>query len=117
MEPSVFASLRGILEPYAASLSVAADTGTEYSLNTRHIMKNGQPLFFGAVRANKACVSFHLMPIYAQPSLLSRITPELRRHMHGKSCFNFKREEPNLFVGLAQLTTAGFRSYEEQGYV
>jgi hypothetical protein len=37
--------------------------------------------------------------------------------MQGKSCFNFTRIDKPLFDELAALTKAGFRSYEEQGYV
>lgn len=37
--------------------------------------------------------------------------------MQGKSCFDFKRSDPELFAELAALTEAGFASYERQGFV
>ena len=113
----VFRQLRALLEPYAPSLDVTADTGTEYSLNTHHILKNKRPLFFGAVKKNKTYVSFHLMPVYVQPALLRGISPDLSKRMQGKSCFNFKTSEPALLQELANLTAHGYRSYQEQGFV
>jgi hypothetical protein len=46
----VFEELKSILKPYAKKMDVAQDTETYYMLNTRHIMKNKQPLCFGGVR-------------------------------------------------------------------
>ena len=36
------------------------------------------------------------MPVYMFPDLLDGISPELRRRMQGKSCFNFKKAESAL---------------------
>lgn len=116
-EPSLFQQLRALLAPYGPSLVVTADTETEFSLDTRHILRNKKALFFGAVKQNKVYVSFHLMPVYVQPALLEGISPELRKRMQGKSCFNFKRADPGLFQELASLAAASFRSYQEQGFV
>jgi hypothetical protein len=113
----VFNELREILVPYAASLEVTKDGDTELYLNTRHVMKNKQPLFFAAVQIKKAYVSFHLMPVYLQPELLETISAELKARMQGKSCFNFKAIDPVLLGELTALTKAGYESYREQGYV
>jgi hypothetical protein len=71
------------------------------------MMKNKQRMFFGAVRVGKAYVSFHLMPVYCCADLLSTISPELNKHMQGKSCFNFKVVDEELFKELAKVTKAG----------
>jgi len=44
------------------------------------------------------------MPVYVFPELLKDISPELKKHMQGKSCFNFGKVEPALFEELAELT-------------
>ena len=75
-------------------------------------MKNGNALFFGAVRRGKAYISFYLMPVYAEPSLLGGISPALRKHMQGKSCFNFKTVDEELFKELETLTKAGFTRFK-----
>jgi hypothetical protein len=38
------------------------------------------------------------------PELLKNISPELKKRMQGKSCFNFKKVEPDLFKELKELT-------------
>jgi len=103
----VFAELKAIFKPYAKKMDVAADTETEYWLNTRFIMKNNQPLTFGGVRLGKNYVSFHLMSVYASPELLGKTSPELKKRMQGKSCFNFKQVDKKLFSELKTLTREG----------
>src|SRR2546422_11324202 len=86
----VFARLKAIFRPYMKKMDVAQDNQIYYLLNTRHIMKNKQPLCFGGVRLGKAYVSFYLMSVYACPDLLQSMSPDLKKRMQGKSCFNFK---------------------------
>jgi hypothetical protein len=113
----VFAELRRIMAPYAATLNATRDAEEELYVETRHIQKNKKPLFFGAVQVKKSYVSFHLMPVYLKPELLDPVSPELKSRMHGKSCFNFTASEPALFKELAALTQSAFSSYKEQGFV
>lgn len=113
----VFIELKGILLPYADNLVRKTDNEQEFYLDTRHIMKNNQPLFFGAVQIKKNYVSYYLMPVYVNPDLLDTISPELKKRMQGKSCFNFKTIDAELFKELAALTKAGFDDYVQQGFV
>jgi hypothetical protein len=71
-------------------------------------------MFFGAVRAGKAYVSFHLMPLYWEPSLAKGISPALKKRMQGKSCFNFTSYDPALVRQLAKLTAAGLALYRRK---
>ena len=86
----VFEKLKNILTPYAAQLTCTADDNDNFYLDTSYHLKNKKPLFFGATNINKNYVSYHLMPVYVFPELLKKISPELKRQMQGKSCFNFK---------------------------
>jgi hypothetical protein len=112
----VFASLRAIMEPYARTLEASVDRDDELSLSTAHVMPNGTPLWFGGVQVKKRYVSYHLMPVYVNPGLLDDVSPELRKRMQGKSCFNFTKVDPALFEELAALTQAGFEDYRARGY-
>jgi hypothetical protein len=114
---TVFADLRAIMAPYAAKLVSKKDDDTELYVDTRHIQKNRKPLFFGAVQVKKACVSYHLMPVYAKPELLAGLSPALKARMQGKSCFNFTTSDTALLKELAAVTEAAYASYEEQGFV
>ena len=104
---ATFQRLKAILEPYAAKMVVVHDTDKNYYLDTAYVMNNKQRMFFGAVRLGKAYVSFHLMPVYCCPDLLKTMSPELNKHMQGKSCFNFKSVDEKLFKELTKLTKAG----------
>ena len=57
------------------------------------------------------------MPVYVMPELLNGLSPELRRRMQGKSCFNFTKIDKALFEELAALTEAGYLSFKQQGFV
>lgn len=114
---AVFLELKAIMAPYATRLDTKRNDDTGLHLDTRHVQKNGQPLFFGAVQVRKAYVSYHLMPVYVRPTLLDGLSPELRRRMQGKSCFNFTTVDRRLFRELAALTRAAFASYRAQGFV
>lgn len=112
-----FDALRGILEGYAADLVCEKNESDDYYLNTKYIMQNKKPLFFGAVQIKKRYVSYHLMPIYVFPELVGNISLELNKRMQGKSCFNFKSADEKLFQELAELTQAGYEKYKSAGYI
>ena len=101
-----FTRLKAILKKHARRLVVAADAPGNYLLNTQTLGPNKKPLMFGAVQLKKNYVSYHLFPVYMRPEFLATLSPELRRRMQGKACFNFKREDKMLFAELAQLTAA-----------
>lgn len=114
---TVFSELRDIMLPYARQLDCKVDGKDELYVDTRHVMENNKPLWFGAVQIKKRYVSYHLMPVYVNPTLLQDVSPALKKHMQGKSCFNFDASDRPLFEELSMLTEAGFRDYNRLGYV
>ena len=64
----------------------------------------GKPDWFGAVITKKNYVSYHLMPLYDDPSIGDGMSEGLSKRRQGKSCFNFKLIDPVLFDELAKLT-------------
>ena len=114
---TVFLRLKALFEPYAGKLKEVDYGGTGYFLETTHIMTNKQRLFFGGVRLGKAYVSFHLFPVYMEPALLKDISPELKKRMQGKACFNFTSVDEKLFQELASLTRTGYASFKAAKYV
>ncbi len=109
-----FYALKQIFASYENRLHVTADSREKYYLETKSRSYNGRPLFFGAVILGRAYVSFHLMPLYWDASLLKGISAELQKRMQGKSCFNFTAPDPALFRELAKLTTRGFGLYNRK---
>ncbi len=101
--PAVHERLRAILEPYRDRLQVGADSPGGLSLEFPGYA--GMPWgFAAATRLGKRYVSFYLMGVYGQPALIDGMSPELRRRMQGKSCFNFTKLDEPLFQELAVLT-------------
>ena len=112
--PIVFEQLKSILKPYAPNLTVKTDTADTYYLDGPYSEKWRKELFFGSAQIKKNYVSFYLMPVYMYPELLNDVSPELKKRMQGKSCFNFKKVEPALFDELAVLTRKGAEKFEEE---
>ena len=111
-----FEKLKAILQPYATRLIVVHDTSENYYLETPHVMKNKRRLFFAAVRMGKNYVSFHLMPVYGIADLRDKMSPELKKRMQGKSCFNFTTPDEKLFKELAKLTKTGFAIFTSKKF-
>ena len=111
----VFESLKAVFVPYAGRLAVQVDKPDQYYLETKKPMRQGRAFQFGGVKIGKAYVSFHLMPLYMNPRLQAAISPELKRRMQGKSCFNFTRIKPDHIAELNKLTQAGFEELQTWG--
>lgn len=114
--PSVFKKLKSIIKPYSSKLVIKIDTPEGFSLDGAYSKKWKKEIFFGAAQIKKNYVSFYLMPVYMYPDLLKNISPELKKRMQGKSCFNFKKVETTLFDELAHLTQRGFERFIQEEY-
>lgn len=114
---AVFEELREIIIPYANDLDLKIDSTDSIYIDTNHVMKNGKPLFFSAVKINKRYVSYHLMPVYVNSDLLIGMSEGLMRRMQGKSCFNFTKPDHNMYAELRELTRLGYEDYRSRGYV
>lgn len=108
----VYKKFRSILEPYKDKLTVDQEGPEGLVLYSDKKDKKGRNIFFGGVAIKKNYVSYYLMPVYCFPEMLKDISPELRKRMQGKSCFNFKKTDEQLFQELAELTQRGFERFE-----
>jgi len=111
---TVFGSLKALLKKHERTLKVLKDEPQEYTLVTKSNSNRGQPMWFGSVRAGKAYVSYHLMPLYFNPPMNAMISPALKKRMQGKTCFNFKSVDKELFAELKTLTQEGIDSYRRR---
>ncbi|MCE9608329.1 MAG: DUF1801 domain-containing protein [Planctomycetia bacterium] len=101
---AVFAKLKSILKKYEKRCAVDVDTDTEYFLNSKKSERMNKPTFFAGVSINKVSISFYLNNADSSSEIRDSLSPELRKCLHGKSCFRFKRDEPKLFKELIALT-------------
>jgi len=113
----VFCALRELLSPYERDLAVQADEPGYYWLISRTPTYKNRPMYFAGVRLGKNYVSYHLMSVYACPELLKVMSPELKRRMQGKSCFNFTTIDQDLFAELGKLTRAGYKKFKSMKYL
>jgi hypothetical protein len=113
--PSVFKHLKAVLKPFEARLILTADEPDVYSLSTPYSKMYRKEFFVAGVQIRKNYVSYHFMPVYIFPSLLDGISPELKKHMQGKSCFNFNKVDIELFRELSQFTKRGFKRFRSEG--
>jgi hypothetical protein len=119
---AVFTALKPALAKVQKSLVVKTDTPAEYTLITKSPspfpQHKGNPMWFGAVKKGKAYVSLHLMPLYMNDALAKAVSPELKKRMQGKACFNFKAPpEPQLLSELARLAESGIKSWREKKWL
>lgn len=115
--PGAFKALREILRRHAGDLIVQADTPTDYVVLSPALGPNKRPLWFGAVTSKRSAVSFHLMPLYFNPALQAQVDDELLPRKQGKTCFNFQRPDPALFVRLDALTRTARETWERFGFL
>src|SRR5271169_2885099 len=114
---ATFAALRAILSEFDGKLRVSKDEPGKYEVVSLEPTFKGRPMYFGSVLIQKNYVSFYLMPVYACPGLEKDLSPELRKHKQGKSCFNFTEPDLLLFVQLAALTVSVYRAFQQKGWV
>ena len=113
-EADVFAALKSIFQRQAKDMLVTQDGPRGYQVSMKQQFR-GKPFWLGGVRWGKSYVSFHLMTVYMFPDQLAGISPELKRRMQGKSCFNFKTADPQLLRELEALTKAGIARMKQDG--
>lgn len=112
----VFAALKPLFSRYAERGVVLHDQPGKYDLGSHEARaKDGYRTWLGGVEIKKNYVSVHLMPVYADPTLLDSISQALRKRMQGKSCFNFTSIEPQLFEEMGQLIDTGVKAFEKAG--
>lgn len=91
-------------------MHVAADADGSYAVDMAPEAEPNPTTWFAGVRVGKAYVSYYLMPIYVEPALLEGVSPELKRRMQGKSCFNFAKVDEPLLAELEALTKRGYEA-------
>jgi hypothetical protein len=107
-------TLSALMRRAAPAMTAKADSAwLQLETTWDNPLKPGERMWFGGVRRMKAFVSYHLMPVYTHAGLAATIPPALKARMQGKSCFNFKREDPALFDQLEVLTLAAAAVYAE----
>ena len=122
----VFRRLRAVLHEQQGGCRVNRDTATCFGLEAPvgpatikvwggRERATSMPVAWVEVRKNY--VSYHLMGIYMNPSLVAKLSDSLRAHMQGKSCFNFREVDEPLFRELGKVTSKSLSMLKKGGFV
>ena len=116
---AVHARLREIVLKHRGDLAVTKDGPGGMALEVPGL--EGKPWgYVAGTRMGKSYVSYYLMPVYATPGLKDTLSPELKKRMQGKACFNFTKVDEGLLAELEALTASsvpGFRAVAEAAAV
>jgi hypothetical protein len=109
-----FATLREILFAHTDELVVTVDKPGDFQIASPAMQDRiGRPLFVAGVRTRKNYVSYYLMPVYAMPRLVERLSDGLKNRITGKACFTFTTIEPDQVRELSRLTRAGIIAFRD----
>lgn len=109
-----FATLREILAAHSDDLVVTSDKPGDFQVASPTMQDRiGRPLAVAAVQTRKHYVSYFLMPVYAAPRLVQSLSPELKKRMHGLSCFNFVTVDAVQAQELSAVTKKGIEAFRD----
>jgi len=116
---AAFSALKTAFRGSRNRLAVKTDTATHYALVTKKPspfpQHKGHPMEFGSVKIGKTYVSFHLMPLYM---VAEEFSPELKKRMQGKTCFNFTSAPDATLLGeLQSVVDRGLKRWEKQNWI
>ena len=117
----LFAEVKRLLDPYVQRLTVRKDEPGYFDLwSEKDIVIDGRrrtDVCFCGVVIQKSYVGFYFMPLYADDDLSSVFGPDLLATLKGKSCFHIKGMTPQLKLQIVAALDAGWRLYEDRGWV
>jgi hypothetical protein len=117
----LFAEVKLLLMPYATRLKARKDEPGYFDLwSEREIVVDGrrrEDVYFAGAIIQKSYVGFYFMPLYADDDLSRVFGPELLARLKGKSCFHLRRMTPEIRAQIETALAAGWRLYEERGWV
>lgn len=105
--PEIFSTLRALMLEAAPGMVVTQDTPTSFTLKTAWLeARTKEPAWFGWIAIKKSYVAYHIMPLYTLPALNDLVPASLEKRRQGKTCFNFKKADTELFDQISKLTQA-----------
>ena len=105
---AIYARLCELLGKHKDKLSVGIEKPGTIWMSVIGETYRGKPLYYAGARLGKNYVSYHLVTVYMNKV---RMSPELKKRMQGKGCFNFTSMDEKLFSELDKLTVEGLKNY------
>ena len=117
----IFQTLKKILSVYSKGNFIVKDDkpgcyniyyGKEIELQG----KKYPELCFAALLVQKGYVGFYYFPVYVNPALKQKLTPELLKCLNGKTCFYLRKNDPELFNQIKEALRLGSEFYASRGW-
>lgn len=123
---NVFERLKRILQKHAENYNVRPDTNISYGLQGKpgpatlkvwggKMKKPVMPVVW--IEIGKSYVSYHIMGLYTNTALQNSMSKKLKARMQGKTCFNFRSINEELFNELELITVKANDAFKKMGFV
>jgi hypothetical protein len=110
---TTFDALRALLKKNCGTAIVTVDKRGDFQVASKTMVDRiGRPLFYASVQVRKNYVTYHLLPIYMNPTLKDSLSPALKKRMQGKGCFNFTKVDATEFEELGAVTKKGIAGFK-----
>ncbi len=118
---TIFKDIQKLLKKYEPPMTAVSDFEGRYELVSKKAVviagRKKPEVYFAAAIIQSSYVGFYLMSVYASPTMIKKIKPELMATLKGKSCFHIKRLDASLKRQIADALTLSFDYYKKQGWV
>ena len=121
---SVFEELKAIVARYSKPFTVRegyVKNKRDYHLILRKPLviagRKRDELWFASIIHQKHDVGFYYSPVYCDPKLGNGISPELLKHLDGKSCFHFTAMTAALKKDIDAALKLGLTDYKKKGWL
>lgn len=117
----IFNAVKPLLKIYEPLLTARADSQGRYDLWSEKDLviegKKRKEVAFAAIIVQSSYVGFYFMPTYAHEKSKATFHPDLLKKLKGKSCFHLQDANSDTLGHIAEALAAGFRMYQERGWV
>lgn len=117
----LFNQVKEIMRPFAIkNYVVNADKPGYYEIyynkEVEVLGRKFPELMLAALLIQKGYVALHFFPLYIEEALQKKLSPELLRSLNGKSCFNLKKNDPELMEQVRHAFQTAVDFYRSKGW-
>jgi len=119
----IFNKLKKNLEKCTPPMVYKKDSANAYELIGNKPVPYGykkemvQGMYFASTVVRTDSVAFYFFPMYMNPAAFKSMAPSLYKHLKGKTCFHFKKEEDVNEKELSAMLKKGVEAWTKAGYI
>ena len=117
----IFAEIKKILLPYGKKMNLSVDDEKKIELLGKKKVtiynKEIDGMYFAWAMIKKNFVGFYCFFQYSHPDFLKECPENLRKCLKGKSCFQIKKNDPELMKSIKIYIKKGYEMYKKCGLI